>query len=106
MDPNQRSVIISDFDLDTDFGDRRQELVFIGAGMDEGAICSQMDTALLSDAEMAKYRERYAEVIHSNHPLWPHSVRGTSKALNLIIMCSPCKAASSCRLLHAHIMGI
>lgn len=58
----QRSVIISDFDLESEFGDRRQEIVFIGAGMDELAICRQVDAALLSDEEMVKYRERYAGV--------------------------------------------
>lgn len=62
MDPNQRQVIISDFDLDTNYGDRRQEIVFIGAGMDEEAICQQLDTALLTDEEMVKYKDRYATV--------------------------------------------
>lgn len=33
---------------------RRQEIVFIGAGMDETAISSQLDTALLTPDEMAK----------------------------------------------------
>lgn len=61
-DRNQRQIIISDFDLETEFGDRRQEIVFIGAKMDEKAICEQLDMALLSDEEMVKYRERYASV--------------------------------------------
>lgn len=59
-DPTQRKVIISDFDLETPYGDRRQEIVFIGANMDERAICDQLDTALLSDEELVKYHERYA----------------------------------------------
>jgi Cobalamin synthesis protein cobW C-terminal domain len=33
----------------------RQEIVFIGAGMDEVAISSQLDSALLTPEEMAKY---------------------------------------------------
>lgn len=53
---------MSDFDLTTDFGDRRQEIVFIGSGMDEAAISRQLDTALLTNEEMVKYNERYAEV--------------------------------------------
>lgn len=61
-EPAQRSVVISDFDLQTDFGDRRQEIVFIGAGMDEAAISERLDTALLDDDEMEKYAARFAEV--------------------------------------------
>lgn len=65
-DPNQRQVIISDFDLETQYGDRRQEIVFIGANMDENAICQQLDTALLSDEEMVKYEDRYSTVSACN----------------------------------------
>jgi G3E family GTPase len=61
-DPTQRKVITSDFDLETPYGDRRQEIVFIGANMDERAICDQLDTALLNDEELVKYHERYAGV--------------------------------------------
>ena len=61
----QRSVIISDFDLTTNFGDRRQEIVFIGSGMNEASICALLDNALLTDEEMIKYNERYAEVRRS-----------------------------------------
>ena len=61
-DPAQRAVILTDFDLDTEFGDRRQEIVFIGAGMEEADIARQLDSALLSDEEMAKYSARYAAV--------------------------------------------
>jgi G3E family GTPase len=35
-----------------DFGDRRQELVFIGIGMDQSGICRLLDACLLTDAEM------------------------------------------------------
>jgi hypothetical protein len=43
-------VILADFDLGSDYGDRRQEIVFIGAGMDRAAIETQLDSALLTDA--------------------------------------------------------
>ena len=81
-DPNQRSVITSDFDLATDYGDRRQEIVFIGANMDEQAICKQLDTALLTDEEMVKYSTRYASV--SPQEPKPHSLPGSSAS------CCPC----------------
>jgi G3E family GTPase len=35
------------------FGDRRQEIVFIGAGMDRAALEARLNAALLSDEEMA-----------------------------------------------------
>ena len=75
--PDQLRTILADFGLDAGgasgdatgaqaaasgaapFGDRRQEVVFIGAGMDREAICAQLDSALLSEAEMQQYVERY-----------------------------------------------
>lgn len=48
-----RNSILSDFD--GTYGDRRQEIVFIGAGMDEKAICDQLDSALLTNEEMQQY---------------------------------------------------
>ena len=41
-----------DFDTHGEIGDRRQEIVFIGVGMDETAIVAQLDGALLTDDEM------------------------------------------------------
>ena len=57
-----------DFDLSTNYGDRRQEIVFIGVGMQEDKICEQLDGALLTDAEMLKYDERYAKEQDPVHP--------------------------------------
>ncbi len=36
-----------------------QEIVFIGAGMKEKAICKQLDGALLTDEELQKYNEKW-----------------------------------------------
>ena len=36
-----------------------QEIVFIGAGMDEEAICEQMDGALLTEEELQKYNQKW-----------------------------------------------
>jgi G3E family GTPase len=42
----------SGVEWDARFGDRRQELVFIGIGMDEMALRARLDRCLLTDAEM------------------------------------------------------
>jgi hypothetical protein len=46
-------------DFDGKYGDRRQEIVFIGAGMDEKAICDQLDSALLTNEEIQQYDSQY-----------------------------------------------
>jgi len=45
-------------DFEGDYGDRRQELIFIGIGMDEAAVTRELDACLLTDAEMAEYKEK------------------------------------------------
>lgn len=57
---SQKDIILEDFDSATRWGDRRQEIVFIGASMDEAAMTAQLDSALLSDAEMQRYEEQHA----------------------------------------------
>lgn len=47
---------------------RRQEIVFIGAGMDEEAISKQLDTALLTPAEIEKYIQNYKHIPDPPHP--------------------------------------
>lgn len=47
---------------------RRQEIVFIGAGMSEDAITKQLDTALLTPAELEKYVQNYKHIPDPPHP--------------------------------------
>lgn len=61
----QRDIILSDFAPGV--GDRRQEIVFIGAGMDEEKICGQLDSALLTDDEMVMYNSKWASLPDPTH---------------------------------------
>lgn len=58
----QRDVVIQDFDLSSAFGDRRQEIVFIGRSMQQDAISQRLDGALLTDAEMDQHKQRFCKV--------------------------------------------
>jgi len=51
----QRKALLADFE--GPWGDRRQEIVFIGIDMDEPAIIALLNQCLCSDAEMEKYAE-------------------------------------------------
>jgi G3E family GTPase len=79
----QLDTVLADFDggEGSEFGDRRQEIVFIGAGMDRAAICAQLDSALLGEEEMGKYRERYKA-----HPDPPHAA---------VLQCKPAADAAA-----------
>lgn len=41
-----------------EFGDRRQELVFIGVNIDEGDITEELNKCLLDDGELDAYRQQ------------------------------------------------
>jgi len=65
--PASRSVIISDFLPHFAYGDRRQEIVFIGTHMVQADIEAFLDGALLTDEEMAKYDANWASLPDPEH---------------------------------------
>lgn len=56
-DPAEVDEIKKDFE--GEYGDHRQELVFIGVKMDEPGIIRLLDECLLTDAEMQAYRQHW-----------------------------------------------
>lgn len=66
-DEDSRAEI--DADWQAPFGDRRQELVFIGMGVDEAALRAKLDACLLNDAEMAGGVEAW-RAMHDPFPAW------------------------------------
>lgn len=52
------------------WGDRCQQLVWIGVGMDEAALRAMLDACLLTDEEMAMGPERWAEELEDDLPPW------------------------------------
>jgi hypothetical protein len=56
--PDDEDVVKSiQNDFQGPWGDRRQELVFIGEGIDDGAISAILDECLLSDQDMQKWEK-------------------------------------------------
>lgn len=58
--PELHNYILSDWQ--EPFGDRRQEIVFIGAGMKQEVICEALETSLLTDDEMAAGPEHWSRL--------------------------------------------
>jgi G3E family GTPase len=51
------------------YGDRRQEMVFIGVDMEQDEICKSLDACLLTDEEMAQGRQGWKK-INDPFPTW------------------------------------
>eukprot|EP00210_Caulerpa_lentillifera_P007750 g7396.t1 len=67
-DPRQKKIIYEDFEAEGNAGDRRQEIVFIGSGMDQEEIVKQLDAALLTDQEMEQYFRNWSQYPDPKHP--------------------------------------
>lgn len=63
-DPKEYERILSEDFVSEEYGDRRQEIVFIGVGIDEVAITKALDDCLLKDKGMERYREELNNYIN------------------------------------------
>jgi G3E family GTPase len=79
-DPESRLGIVCQFD--GAWGDRRQELVFIGRKLDETAVRAALDACLLSDAEMAGGPQAWA-AFADPLPRWPTPEQALAGAANV-----------------------
>ncbi len=52
------------------WGDRRQELVFIGAGLDQEAVCAALDDCLVGNE--TNFDQHLAQGMHDPFPAWQH----------------------------------
>ncbi len=66
-DPEYRESIRESWE--EPFGDMRQELVFIGQGLDQAAITSALDQCLLSDEQLLQGKQHWA-ILNDPFPAW------------------------------------
>lgn len=66
-DPEARAFIMEKWE--EPFGDMRQELVFIGQGLDQAAICAELDQCLLTEEEVLAGVE-YWKTLEDPFPAW------------------------------------
>ncbi|MCL4843158.1 MAG: zinc metallochaperone GTPase ZigA [Bryobacteraceae bacterium] len=76
-DPEALNHVAGQWDPET--GDRRQEIVFIGAGMDETALRAQLDACLLTPDEFAAGPEAWRNY-QDPLPEWPELVAAEAEA--------------------------
>ena len=57
----ERAQVIADFGMGEKWGDRRQEIVFIGVGLEQEKIEAILDEALLDEREMVEYERNGKE---------------------------------------------
>jgi Cobalamin synthesis protein cobW C-terminal domain len=67
-DLEERAYVAAEFK--GEWGDRRQELVFIGCKMDEPFLRKQLESALLTDAELLLGPEQWATAFADVLPQW------------------------------------
>jgi hypothetical protein len=61
--PNEYERILNEDFITKEFGDRRQEIVFIGIDLHENEIITALNDCLLTDDEMDEYRTELKKMI-------------------------------------------
>eukprot|EP00934_Nitzschia_sp_Nitz4_P006026 Nitzschia sp. Nitz4//scaffold17_size182527//135333//137153//NITZ4_001874-RA/size182527-processed-gene-0.69-mRNA-1//-1//CDS//3329539400//6016//frame0 len=61
--PQEYDRILKEDFVTEEFGDRRQEIVFIGMGLNEKKISDALDQCLLADEQLDEYRARAAQAV-------------------------------------------
>jgi len=64
-EPEYNRIMAEDW-VTEEFGDRRQEVVFIGVGLNEEGIRATLDNSLLNDEEMEAYRENVQKIVDTS----------------------------------------